>query len=77
MATNSTKLAVVAADPDPMLTPAQLSEETQIPIPTLTTWRSRGKGPHWIKLGGLVRYRRSEVNRWLKACGDRTTAGEQ
>lgn len=63
---------LVPVTDDPILTPVQVSEQTQIPIPTLTTWRCRGKGPVWFKLGGLVRYRQSEINRWLAESGDTT-----
>lgn len=34
---------------------------------TATKWRAKGKGPPFIKLGRLVRYRRSDVDAWLRA----------
>lgn len=34
---------------------------------TLRYWRHTGVGPPSIKLGGLVRYRRSEVEAWIDA----------
>ena len=32
---------------------------------TLANWRSAGKGPEYVKVGGRVRYRWSAVNAWL------------
>jgi len=40
-------------------------------IGTLNEWRSRGKGPEFIKLGRTVRYERSEVLRYLSACREK------
>jgi len=35
---------------------------------TATKWRAKAKGPPFIKVGRLVRYRRSDVDAWLRAC---------
>lgn len=32
-----------------------------------TKWRAKAKGPPFIKVGRLVRYRRSDVDAWLRA----------
>lgn len=32
---------------------------------TLQKWRWEGKGPKWCRVGRLVRYRRSELERFL------------
>jgi predicted DNA-binding transcriptional regulator AlpA len=34
---------------------------------TLQTWRYGGRGPRWIKLGRLIRYRVSDVDAFLLA----------
>ena len=34
---------------------------------TLQTWRSRGDGPPFLKVGRLVRYRRSDLDAWLES----------
>jgi excisionase family DNA binding protein len=34
---------------------------------TTTKWRVKAKGPPFIKVGRLVRYRRSDVEAWLRA----------
>ena len=45
---------------DPALT-AILSPQT------LTTWRSRGRGPRYIKIGSLVFYRGADLNEFIEA----------
>jgi predicted DNA-binding transcriptional regulator AlpA len=48
-----------------------VSEMTGIPAPTLRGWRHQstvtgnGVGPKSFKMGGVVRYRRSDVQKWL------------
>ena len=44
-----------------------VSQLTGVPICTLTTWRSRGGGPRFLKLGKSVRYRRRALS-WMSAC---------
>lgn len=34
---------------------------------TATKWRAKAKGPPFIKVGRLVRYRRSDIDAWLRA----------
>ena len=36
---------------------------------TATKWRAKAKGPPFIKVGRLVRYRRSDVESWLRHPG--------
>ncbi|MEV5634108.1 helix-turn-helix transcriptional regulator [Micromonospora tulbaghiae] len=36
------------------------------PKNTLYAWHSRGEGPRAIRVGNTLRYRRSEVERWLE-----------
>ncbi len=33
---------------------------------TLESWRLRGNGPAYVKLGGMVRYRRQDLEDYLK-----------
>ncbi|EFV91667.1 hypothetical protein ES5_09862 [Dietzia cinnamea P4] len=60
---------------DPIITPAQLSEETGIPVGTLRYWRHAGTGPESFKLGRRVVYRRSAVDAWINAQELATTRG--
>jgi excisionase family DNA binding protein len=33
---------------------------------TLAVWASTGRGPAFVKIGRLVRYRRSDLDEWLR-----------
>ena len=48
-----------------LLTIEDLAEYLGVPKRTIYAWRYRGTGPVGIRLGGHVRYRRHEVERWL------------
>ncbi len=39
---------------------------------TLTTWRNQGRGPAYAQSGGVVLYRRSDIEAWLKSNKKRT-----
>ena len=43
---------------------------------TLNDWRSAGRGPNYLKLGTLVRYRQSELDAFLEQCTVRTAREE-
>lgn len=43
----------------------QLCAELGISGVTATKWRAKAEGPPFIKVGRLVRYRRSDVEAWL------------
>lgn len=45
-------------------TPAA-STLTGVPVCTLETWRSRGGGPPFLKLGKTVRYQRRALFNWM------------
>ena len=55
--------------------PAEVLNETQagvllgnVQAATLRNWRSRGTGPAWHKLGGFVRYTRTDLAAFLASC---------
>ena len=57
------------------LTPTDLEAAGIAKRATLATWRSKSKGPRWLKLnGGAIRYRRSEVDEWLNVCARGTSS---
>ncbi|HSD37765.1 MAG TPA: helix-turn-helix domain-containing protein [Rhodocyclaceae bacterium] len=59
------------------LTPQQLSErwESRIGVRTLANWRSQGStGPRFIKIGGRVMYRLSDVEAWEQRRTTRSTS---
>jgi predicted DNA-binding transcriptional regulator AlpA len=49
-----------------LLTPTEVEATLLIPERTLGQWRYLGKGPVWLKLGRHVRYRRADVEEWLR-----------
>lgn len=52
---------------DPLLVIEQAAKYLSITKATLYTWRSRrpGFGPRAVKVGGCLRYRRSELDTWI------------
>jgi hypothetical protein len=53
------------------LTEAETALVLQVSKATLRTWRSRGRGPRFVKTGRLVRYRPEELARYA----DKNTRG--
>ncbi|WP_414713683.1 helix-turn-helix transcriptional regulator [Sphingomonas sp.] len=53
--------------PDELLTTDELAAETKTPKSRWDKARLTGDGPPFIKIGHLVRYRRSDVRAWLSA----------
>jgi excisionase family DNA binding protein len=55
---------------DDLLTTREVAKLLQVKGGTLENWRYnrvRGhKGPAYIKVGGVVRYRRADVERWME-----------
>ena len=51
---------------DEAITTREASDLLSIPVATLTTWRSRRKGPGYLKLAGkTVRYQRRTLLDWM------------
>jgi len=54
-----------------LLTPQQVADLLQVKTDTLEAWRGKRIGPTWLKLGDSkrspVRYRRADVDAYLKA----------
>lgn len=51
---------------DPLLTVEELAEYLSIPKQSVYILRHRRKAPPALKLGGLVRFRKSAVDAWLQ-----------
>ncbi len=45
-----------------------LSVYSGIAVRTLQSWRLRGIGPRWVKLGGAVRYDLADFDAWVATC---------
>ncbi|WP_395695054.1 helix-turn-helix transcriptional regulator [Nocardioides sp.] len=48
------------------LTTEELAAYLKVPVPTVRAWRHNGTGPKGIRLGRHVRYRRTDVDRWIE-----------
>lgn len=50
---------------EPLLTIEALAEYLDVPVTTIRDWRTDGKGPCGIRVGGRVRFAVSDVLHWL------------
>ncbi len=51
----------------PLLTPDQVSHYLGVPLGTLANWRYQGRGPAFVRLGRHVRYRATDVAKWISS----------
>jgi excisionase family DNA binding protein len=49
----------------PLASAKEVSAHLGVPITTLYTWRSRGKGPKATRVGRHLRYRWADIDAWL------------
>lgn len=49
---------------DGLLTPADLAERWSMSVGTLANLRSARKGPAYLRIGGAVRYRPEDIERY-------------
>jgi predicted DNA-binding transcriptional regulator AlpA len=61
-----TMLDVVAIGTD-LIDECALAVRLGVSRSTLQSWRYTGRGPRWIKLGRLIRYRNADVDVYLRA----------
>lgn len=59
---------------DKLWTPSRLAEYLELSEQTLANWRSRRRGPVWVKIGGQVRYRDSDIEAFISG---RTVGSER
>ena len=50
---------------DPLMRSDAVAEYLGVQIPALEKWRQLGVGPDYIKVGRLVRYKKSALDAWL------------
>lgn len=56
-----------AVDLDRLLVPAEVASLLGLAVGTLENWRTKGRGPDYLKLAGrIVRYRPSDVSRYIE-----------
>jgi hypothetical protein len=56
------------------LTPPDAAAHLKRTEKTLAQWRSQGRGPAYLKTGGRILYRRSDLDAWLDSCRRTSTA---
>jgi len=57
-----------------IMTTAEAAEYVRLGKPTLERFRVTGEGPSFCKLGGAVRYRKSDLDAWLDSRITRSTS---
>jgi excisionase family DNA binding protein len=50
-----------------LLTEKQVAEQLQVSLGSIRRWRLENRGPRFVKVGALVRYRQNELDNWLAA----------
>lgn len=58
-----------------LLTVAELAQYLGVPVGTLYQWRYRREGPPGFRVGRHVRYRRNDVEMWVREQLDQDKAG--
>lgn len=54
-------------DPKKLLNQSEFCEQTGVAPATAEKWRWLGKGPCFVKIGRLVKYRQSDIDEWIEA----------
>ena len=60
-------VTLVAAGFGELVDEASLAARLGVSRSTLQSWRYSARGPRWIKLGRLIRYRVADVDAYLEA----------
>ena len=61
------RLGAYAMDPSDFLTPTEAAEYLRLSPITLAQWRSKDRGPAFVKFGSAVRYLRADLDDWAAA----------
>lgn len=56
----------IPTDLDALMGETQAAELACVSVRTLQTWRLKGGGPRFAKLGRVVRYRRRDIIEWVE-----------
>lgn len=59
----------------PAMTERDVARALNVSVGSLRTWRRSGDGPPFVKISRLVRYRASDLARFLESCAS-TTGGK-
>jgi predicted DNA-binding transcriptional regulator AlpA len=52
-----------------LLNEHQVAKFLQLSVASVRRWRLFRTGPKYLKIGAAVRYRREDVDAWLRSCG--------
>lgn len=52
---------------DPLLTELSAAALLHLSVRTLQSWRGRGTGPSFVRMGRAIRYRRSDLEQWVSS----------
>lgn len=61
----------MTASTDPLLSAQEVADYLGVPLATLYSWRYVGRGPRAYRVGKFLKFRSSEVVRWLEDQADR------
>jgi hypothetical protein len=50
-----------------LMTEQQVSQQIQVSLAALRKWRVERRGPRFVKVGPLVRYRADDLVAWIEA----------
>lgn len=53
-----------------LLSPQELADYLGVPLATVYVWNTRDSGPRKLRVGKHVRYRVSDVDKWLEERAD-------
>ena len=51
--------------PHTLLTETDVSKQLRVSLAALRKWRVSNRGPQFVKMGPLVRYRQDDIDSWL------------
>lgn len=69
-----TTLKSIHLDDETLYCESVISKKLVCEEKTLQSWRSRGGGPPFVKIGRLVRYRGCDVKKWIASRTVRSTS---
>ena len=53
--------------PDSLLTEIEVAKHLHVSVACVRRWRLECRGPRFLKIGALVRYRPGDVEEWINA----------
>ena len=50
-----------------LLIETEVAKQLRVSLAALRKWRVLNRGPRFLKIGSLVRYRQADINQWLES----------